>query len=108
MSACDAAFLSLKDDPIFKMTIPAKLQSYMACGIPVVASAAGEVKKIIEESQSGICSLPGDARKLADNLIKLKKMSKEQLKVMGNNARFYYESNFDKTKLLNIMDVYLK
>lgn len=107
MAASDAAFLSLTDSPLFAMTIPAKLQSYMACGIANIASAAGETYRIIDESNSGMCSSPGDAEALADNIIELSKKSKKELEELGNNARKYYEENFDKKALLDVMDNYL-
>ena len=50
LSACDVAFISFADDELWKMTIPAKLQSYMACGMPIIAVADGETKRIIEEA----------------------------------------------------------
>lgn len=106
MAASDAAFLSLTDSPLFAMTIPAKLQSYMACGIPNIASATGETTKIIEESNSGLCGKPGDAKELAANIIELSKKSKEELKLLGINARKYYDVNFNKNNLLNKMDKY--
>ena len=106
MAASDAAFLSLTDSPLFAMTIPAKLQSYLACGIPNIASAAGETAKIIKESNSGLCGSPGNAEELADNIIKLSIKSREELKILGDNARKYYEENFDKQALLDRMDLY--
>jgi glycosyltransferase involved in cell wall biosynthesis len=106
MAASDAAFLSLTGSPLFAMTIPAKLQSYMACGIPNIASAAGETAKIIKESNSGLCGRPGNAEELADNIIALANKSKEELIQLGDNARKYYEENFDKQALLDRMDIY--
>lgn len=106
MAASDTAFLSLTDSPLFEMTIPAKLQSYMACGIPIIASAAGETLKIVNESNSGLCSKPGDAEELVENIIKLSNMSSDELKQLGNNAREYYDSHFSKNILLNRMDLY--
>jgi glycosyltransferase involved in cell wall biosynthesis len=106
MAASDAAFLSLTDSPLFAMTIPAKLQSYMACGIPNIVSAAGETAKIIKESNSGLCGRPGNAEELADNIINLANKSKEELIQLGDNARKYYEENFDKKALLDRMDLY--
>ena len=44
---CDVAFLSFADNPLYSMTIPAKLQSYLACGIPILASACGETTRMI-------------------------------------------------------------
>ena len=108
LAVCDVAFLSLKNDPIFKMTIPAKLQTYMACGIPIIASADGEVMEIINNANAGMCSPSGDVDKLAENVISLEKTSEKQLVILGNNARCYTENNFNKSKLLNIMDIYLQ
>lgn len=45
LAECDIAFVSFADNELFNKTIPAKLQSYMACGMPILASAKGEVKK---------------------------------------------------------------
>lgn len=106
MAACDAAFLGLTDSPLFAMTIPAKLQSYMACGIPNIASASGEAAKIINESNSGLCSRPGSAEELADNIIKLSSKSIDELKQLGDNARKYYDIHFNKKKLLDKMDMH--
>jgi glycosyltransferase involved in cell wall biosynthesis len=106
IAACDVAFLSLTDSPLFEMTIPAKLQSYMACGIPSVVSAIGETAKIIKESNSGLCGRPGNAEELADNIIDLSNKSKEELKQLGANARKYYDSHFNKYILLDKMDKY--
>lgn len=107
IAACDVAFLSLSDHLLFSMTIPAKLQSYMACGIAVLASASGETKNIIERSKSGICTNPGNAEALVDSIIEMSKLSEEQLNLFGSNARKFYEDNFDKNYLLNQMDEYL-
>jgi glycosyltransferase involved in cell wall biosynthesis len=106
MAASDVAFLSLTDNPLFAMTIPAKLQSYMACGIPIIASAAGETLRIIMDSNSGLCGSPGNAEELADNIIYLASKPKEELKQLGNNARKYYNIYFDKKILLDKMDIY--
>lgn len=106
MAASDVAFLCLSNSPLFAMTIPAKLQSYMACGIPIIASAEGETAKIIREANAGICSNPGDAKKLAKNIIELCNKTKEELKHLGVNARNYYDKNFSKEELLNKMDKY--
>lgn len=106
MAANDAAFLSLTDNALFTKTIPAKLQSYMACGIPSIASAAGETNEIISTADAGVCSPPGDAEELAKNIMKLSSMSKNDLKKVGLNARNYYDENFSKDNLLDKMDTY--
>jgi glycosyltransferase involved in cell wall biosynthesis len=106
IAACDVAFLSLNDNPLFSMTIPAKLQTYLACGIPIIASAEGETSRIIDESDSGLCSKPGDAEALVLNVERLARMSKAELSQLGKNARSYYEAHFSKSVLLDRMDQY--
>ncbi|MBU3179783.1 glycosyltransferase family 4 protein [Clostridium psychrophilum] len=108
MAASDAAFVCLTGGPLFSMTIPAKLQSYMACGLPIIASANGETDKIIKESDSGLCSPAGDEKILADMIIELSNESPERLTELGINARSYYDDNFNKQELLNKIDKYFE
>ncbi|MBK5240801.1 glycosyltransferase family 4 protein [Clostridium sp.] len=108
MAASDAAFLCLTESPLFSMTIPAKLQSYMACGMPIIASADGETDKIIKESNSGVCSPAGDAQKLSEKIIEISNELPERLTKLGINARNYYDGNFNKQELLTRIDKYFK
>lgn len=101
----DAAFISFMDNPLFEKTIPAKLQSYMACGKPIIASASGETKRIIEEASCGKCSPLGNVEALVANIKRLMEMS--DLKKMSENAFEYYNIHFNKSKLMNEMDYYL-
>lgn len=103
----DAAFISFADDDLFAKTIPAKLQSYMACAMPIIASAKGETARVISEADCGMCSTIGDARALADNIIAMKKQSATRLREMGENAYAYNKEHFSKAKLMDIMDRYL-
>jgi glycosyltransferase involved in cell wall biosynthesis len=106
MATSDAAFLSLTASPLFSMTIPAKLQSYMACGIPIIASAEGETCQIIKKSRAGYSSPPGDEEKLSEIIFELLSKSSKELKELGCNARDYYVNNFNKEELLNRMDLH--
>lgn len=108
MAASHAAFLSLTGSPLLAMTIPAKLQSYMACGIPIIASAEGETSRIISESNAGVCSPAGNAETLADMIIEISSKPQEQLKQLGFNAKDYYDKNFNKKELLDEMDRYFE
>lgn len=105
LAASDVAFLSFQDAELWRKTIPAKLQSYMACGMPVIAAAEGETARIIETAQCGICCKIGDAKGLADTI---KNMMNRDLIRMSENSRRYFEENFDKNKLMDEMDGFLK
>ncbi len=104
----DAAFISFADDELFAKTIPAKLQSYMACAMPIIASARGETARIIKEADCGICSDIGDAEELAVSIIAMSHMPKERLEQLGTNAHMYNLEHFNKKKLMDEMDRYLK
>lgn len=104
LASCDVAFLSFMDNPLFMCTIPAKLQSYMACGMPVLASATGETKRIIEEADCGICTFIGDEVALA-NAIKRLKVS--NLEMMRENSQKYCKQNFNRKVIMDQMENYI-
>lgn len=104
LGACDAGFISFTNTPLYEKTIPAKLQSYMACGKAIVASASGETRRVIEEAGCGVCTEIGNAKALADGI---RKIMKSDSKDMGRKARDYFKDKFDKKKLMDEMDTYL-
>lgn len=104
----DAAFISFADDELFAKTIPAKLQSYMACAMPIIASAKGETARIIKEADCGLCSSIGDAEELAVSIVTMSKLTPERITEMGQNALEYNKNHFDKKTLMDEMDEYLK
>ncbi len=105
LAACDAAFISFQNAELWKMTIPAKLQSYMACGMPIIASAFGETKRIIEEAECGLCAPIGDEKALAQQILKLKN---EDLPAMAENSRSYYKKHFDKQSVMDGLNEYFE
>lgn len=98
LCSCDVAFLSFMDSPLFEKTIPAKLQSYMACGMPILASASGETKRIIEESNCGFCCELGDVGKLVKTI---NEMKSKELNFMKQSSLEYCNKFFDREVLLN-------
>ena len=98
LAACDVAFLSFMNTPLFEKTIPAKLQSYMACGMPILASASGETERIIKEAGCGICTPIGDAKALSDTV---RNIQNTDLQAMSNTSRSYCESSFDKQTIMD-------
>lgn len=101
---CDAAFISFADNPLFEKTIPAKLQSYMACGMPVIASAEGETKRVINEAKCGICCAIGVAGSLRDAIEKIIHIDTAQ---MSANSISYFRTHFHKNTLMNEMETFL-
>lgn len=105
LALCDAAFISFADNPLFEMTIPAKLQSYMACGMPIIAVASGETKRIVEEAECGCVSIWGDMKGFADTIEKINLFSNEKLCEFCKNAEKYGMQNFSKAQLLKQIEI---
>lgn len=105
LAACDVAFLSFQNNELWKMTIPAKLQSYMACGMPVIASAEGETERIIREAECGICTPLGDSQKLANAILD---MQGKDLKLLRIKSRDYFLAHFEKQMLMDEIDQYFR
>lgn len=101
LSACNAGFISFRNIDLWQKTIPSKLQSYMACGKPIIASASGETQRIIDESQCGICAEIGNPEALAEGIRKM--MILDNIK-MGENSRAYFETHFAKKTIIDQMD----
>ena len=108
-SCADALLVSLKDSEIFSMTIPGKLQSYLACGKPIIASLNGIGAKIIIESRSGLVSKPEDSKGLADSIIRFRNLNDFERKQYGLNARDYFKNEFERSRLLKrLIDIFEK
>jgi glycosyltransferase involved in cell wall biosynthesis len=95
MSRASALLVSLVKSPIMSQTVPSKVQAYLAAGRPVIASLDGEGARVILEAGAGVAAPAEDALGLADAIRFLKSTPKLELERMGQNARVYYEQNFE-------------
>ncbi|MES2812660.1 MAG: glycosyltransferase family 4 protein [Bacteroidota bacterium] len=100
-SCADALIVSLKKDKIFALTIPSKIQSYMACEKPILASLDGEGAKIVVASNCGFASAAEDGIALANNAIQLYNLSEEERNDLGKKAGDYFKKEFERDLLLD-------
>ena len=107
-AAADALLLPLKREPIFALTIPGKLQSYLACARPILAMLDGEGARIVQEAGAGLACPAGDADSLARLVLSLSAMPGSERQAMGQNGREYYEANFDRTRLFDQLESWLE
>ncbi len=98
----DCAYLSFKKNKLFDMTLPAKLQSYMACGTTILAAAGGESARVINEAECGfVCEQ--DPGKLADT-IRTEVLTSGSLNLMGENAKRYFDGHFATSFLVEKLE----
>lgn len=104
----DALLVSLKDEPIFSMTIPGKLQSYLAVGIPVVAMLNGEGADLVASSRSGVICAAGDHKGLSDAVLKLAEMPAEDRQALGENGLNISVREFHRDTLMDRIELWLE
>ena len=95
----DVMLFSLKDEYIFSITIPAKVQTYLACGKPILGMVNGEAGKIIENANAGLVCPAESPEALVKNILILQQMGTDEVSEMGQNARKYYDENFERSFL---------
>ena len=86
LSTADAALLVLGNSPLFSRTVPAKLQTYMACGVPILASVGGESARIVSESRCGLTSPAEDGELLGTNALVSQTKSSMLTPIMPGNT----------------------
>lgn len=100
----DALLVSLKNEPIFALTIPGKLQSYLAAGIPILAMLNGEGADTIRNANAGLACPAGDAEQLARAVLELAAMSKDERQQLGKNGRAYAQKEFNRKELMSRLE----
>jgi glycosyltransferase involved in cell wall biosynthesis len=93
-AASEALLVSLRPEPAFGLTIPSKVQAYLAAGRPVLAALDGEGSRIIHEAGAGLCSEAGNAQALAENVLRMAALSPLERQKMGQSGRRYFERHF--------------
>ncbi len=99
----DCAYLSFQDNRLFNMTLPAKLQTYLACGTPILAAAGGESAQLVEENGIGLVC-PPRLEELVETARRAAAMTEDQRRAMSQAARAFYEANFTMDRLVTILE----
>jgi glycosyltransferase involved in cell wall biosynthesis len=94
-----ALLVSLNRSSVLSKTIPAKVQAYLAAGVPIIASMDGEGARVVKRAGAGLTCPAGDATALTNAIIKLRNYPREELDQMGQNAKKYYQANFEPKML---------
>ena len=98
---CDVALLPLISGVIYSLTVPAKLQVYMACSMPVLGIVDGEAADIIKSSHCGLACNANDYHELAEIAKNMSAMNASQLNQMGDAGHNYYLLNFKRSNILD-------
>ncbi len=89
----DALLVHLTDHPLFTITVPSKIQAYLATGRPIAAGIAGEGARLLGESGAAMVAPPGDPGALAAAIAALADTPADARRRMGMRGRNYYLRN---------------
>lgn len=104
MAHADALLVCLRDEPVFALTIPGKMQSYLMTGLPVLAMLNGEGADVVAESGAGIAVAAGDALGLADAVRRMLATSAGDRATMGEAGLRYSKINFHRRTLIDRLE----
>lgn len=100
----DVMLVTLKDDPIFNLTVPAKLQAYMSASKPIVAMLNGEGSENIIDAECGFTVSAGNYVGLSETILKASLLSTDDLRILGENSRSYYERYFKMSACISNLE----
>lgn len=103
-----ALLVSLKPEPIFALTLPGKLQSYLAAGVPILAMLDGEGASVVQEAGAGVACPAGDAQGLVDAVLRLASLPADKREAMGQRGRQLGATEFDRTRQIDKLEGWLQ
>lgn len=100
-AASDFLLVSLREDYLFSLVVPSKVQAYMQAGKPIVAFIDGEGARVVNEARCGVSAKAEDKDALVKVLRDLLKLDQGELEAMGLAGRDYFAQNFTETKVVS-------
>tara|TARA_R110002124_G_scaffold55108_2_gene156058 strand:+ start:21191 stop:22450 length:1260 start_codon:yes stop_codon:yes gene_type:complete len=100
-AGADVLLVSLRAEPIFAMTIPGKVQSYLAAGRPLLGMIDGEGRRVIDESGGGLTAPAGNGAALGEAVRRLAALTPAEREAMGQRGREYALREFNRNALFD-------
>ncbi len=103
----DGLVASLSASPDLGLTVPAKIASYMAAAKPLLASMDGEGAAAVSKADCGFASAAEDVEALAQNMLRLYRLSPETRSALGQNAFSYYQNHYTRRAVLDRLENFI-
>lgn len=104
--AASVLLVTLSDNPTLNLTIPNKIQYYLAAGKPIIACLNGIGAETIIEANAGIRCQPDDPESLATAVRSIKMLSEENRQIIGENGKQYFNEHFSPLKsVMNLISI---
>lgn len=104
ISESDVMLVTLKNKDNYALTLPSRVQSFMACKKPIIACANGETSRVIKEANAGLTCNGEDTKGLAECIKNMYEMPIKMREKFGQNGFDYNNSFFNEEILLSKME----
>lgn len=101
LKASDFLIVSLINKDIFSLTVPAKTQTYIALGKPIIAIINGETANLIRKNQLGLVCPPDHIEKIKNTFIAATKISDKEKNIYIKNSRILTNTIFKKDLIID-------
>ena len=101
--ASDFLIVSLINEPIFSVTVPAKTQTYIAAKKPILAIINGDVADIVNDNNLGISVDPSNVGLIKETFEKCIDMPENEKSEFTNNNTKLLETTFNQDNIINRM-----
>ncbi len=108
LAQAQALLVSLLDDPAMELTVPSKVQTYLAAGRPIVAALGGEGARVVVEAGAGLTCPPADGAALADAIRHLRALPESTRMRFGTEGRRYYDQHYAPERLTPMLVAHLQ
>ncbi len=95
LRSADCFFLKLNDGVGLSKTIPAKFQTYLSFGKPILSVNNGIVSRYVAKYQIGLCVQNEKMNDIKNKILKLKNLSNSKLKKIAKNCEKLFYQKFE-------------
>jgi hypothetical protein len=100
----DFLIVSLIDEPIFNVTIPAKTQTYIAAKKPILAIISGDTAKLIKDNHLGFCASPNNIKDIKQTFLTALSVNESEINKFTTNCDFLTQTIFNKEKTIQLLE----
>lgn len=100
----DVQLVTLKDMPLYRSTLPSKLQANLAAGRPIIGAVRGDAAEVIMDSGAGVAVPPGDASALVSAIRGMHALPDSERRAMERSARRHYEEHFSQERVTDALE----
>jgi colanic acid biosynthesis glycosyl transferase WcaI len=96
----DVLLVHLRDEPLFRITVPHKIYAYMASGKPILAAMTGDAANEVLHANAGLACPSGDPPALADTVRRLRNLSLEERNDLGDNGHHAACTRYQRDRIV--------